>query len=821
MKRIITLLLLFSISIVAFAEVEQNKAVLYGSIVDKETQESLPFATVLICQSDSSIIASVTCGNDGAYKIDNITFGEYLIKVSLIGYKDIEKNINIKDKVLELPTIEMEADVNLLNEVVVTGKRPLLEQKIDKLIMNVSEVISARGGNSIDLLRRAPGVMIRANGDIFLNGNKVDIWIDGRPSYLTGKNLESLLLSTNASTVDKIEIMAHPSAKYDAKGSGGIINIKTKKNFFKGFNGTLSGSYGGMYYDKYVQTANGSVNLGYRSNKTNTVLMYSPRYEENVSGIRSRVILDKEANREQLFNADYLSKNTSHSYKLGNDWFIDDKNVLGVIVQGLHKNNSQKYINGSYTDTYVNGGLINRIQNEKDNSDNFDNITANLNYSHIFNKNKGKKIEFDTYYSRYNLKESVFQTNTMLNPIQLAPGMFNSDLSQQLHVATVKIDYEQYFWKSGMLEAGGKWSMTNTDNDEARKDFISDNWIDNTDLSNEFKYNEQIGALYVSVAKMFNRKWTAKLGGRVEYTYSYGDWKTIKETTSKNYINFFPNLYIGYTPYANLRFSFSYARRIERPSFNQLNPFRRYVDANTAIEGNPGIEPQFVDQLTLNVGYKTFLNVTALYFHTTDLILQNPILDPNNGNTLIYWSNLGSQNMIGCNISISEYSILNWMKLNASLFASYNTNRVKTETGNILNNNGFMSTANASLSFLLPKTWTIEFGVNYQGKVPWGYFEILPQYYFFGGITKNLLDNKATLTLNINDIFRTQNTKLKIIDQNGFAYNNVTQYHNNQKVILSFTYRFGKMKASKRADIDNKEDTRRIGKSSSIGNVSD
>lgn len=211
-----------------------NTSLLNGRIIDGNTKHALEYVTISTHRQDSTVVAGATSDENGNFSIDNIPLGKYYLQTSFIGYTDVRLDLNIQTDVLEIPVIEMIEDAEVLSAAIVRERRPLIEQNFDMLIMNVSEAISAQGSNAIELLRRASGVSIDPNGNIKLNGNNVDVWIDGRPSNLSGTDLENILLSTDASTIDKVEIMAHPSAKYDAAGGGGIINLKTKKNFFKG-----------------------------------------------------------------------------------------------------------------------------------------------------------------------------------------------------------------------------------------------------------------------------------------------------------------------------------------------------------------------------------------------------------------------------------------------------------------------------------------------------------------------------------------------------------------------------------------------------------
>ena len=274
-KLILFTLTIFILASHAFAA--KNSGIIEGKVVEKESMKALPFATVSIIGSDNKILTGAITSDDGSFKIANLQTGLVNVKVSFIGFRDTTLTVKIDDTSLikNIGTILLSADRINLKSAIVTAKVPVIEQKLDKLVMNVSEAVTTQGSNALEILRKAPGVSIDPSGNILLNGSAVQVWIDGRPSNLSGQELESLLSGTDGSTIDKIEIISHPSARYDAEGGGGIINIKTKKNFAKGLSGTVRSSYNAAYDQKFYHAADGSLNLNYRSDKNNTTIAYS------------------------------------------------------------------------------------------------------------------------------------------------------------------------------------------------------------------------------------------------------------------------------------------------------------------------------------------------------------------------------------------------------------------------------------------------------------------------------------------------------------------------------------------------------------------
>jgi len=265
-----------------------------GKVIEKENGNPLGFATVSLHSAQNRVVGGTTTLDDGTFQIERLEAGIYCLKVSFIGFRDTLVSVEILNgtETLNVGILKLTSDAVALKSAVVTAKVPVIEQKLDKIIMNVSEAVSTDGSNALDILRKAPGVSVDPSGNILLNGRAVQVWIDGRPSNLTGTDLESLLNGTDGSTIDKLEIIAHPSSKYDAAGSGGIINIKTKRNFAKGISGSVRGSYNIAPNNKIYQGADGTLTLGYRSEKSNTTISYSPRYADGYNSFKTKTWMD-------------------------------------------------------------------------------------------------------------------------------------------------------------------------------------------------------------------------------------------------------------------------------------------------------------------------------------------------------------------------------------------------------------------------------------------------------------------------------------------------------------------------------------------------
>lgn len=809
---VITALLLWAVCASAR---QQNVRSISGTVIDAATEKPIEFATVALIAPDSTIVNGTTTDSAGHFTIERIPSGEYKLMAAFIGYTSLITDLSAvpaREAVLAL-----EPDAEMLEEAVVTARRPVIEQKLDKLVMNISDAVSTEGSNGTDLLRKAPGVTIDFDGNVKLNGSAVAVWIDGRPSNLSGKELEVLLQSTDGTTIDRIEIMAHPSAKYDAAGGGGIINIVTKKNFMQGFNGSVNLSYGGMYFDRWDQSGDGSVNLNYRGRKTNTFLTYSARYDDMTAELLSKSLYGA-ANEYTMSNSSQLlMRNFNQMFRAGNDWYISDKDVLGAIVTGTFRNSSTDTYGNNFTEHLLGEDILGRLNSEITNTDDFNGVSANLNYTHTFDPAKMQELTLNADYSWYDIGNTSRQSDipdpmiTALIPLDST--IFRQDAAQRLQIWSAKADYQQLFWQTGLLEAGLKWSRTVTDNNSVREDFYNNIWNYNSNLSNIFLYDEQIAAAYISAAKSFGTKWSVKIGLRGEYTYARGDWRSAGEKSTKSYFNIFPTAFVSYMPTEKWRLAASYTRRISRPGYSQLNPFRTYMSANSYTEGDPDLNPQFSDQVSLTVGYGQHFNLSLLYQHNSNLIMQHPEVNPDNGEQRLIWENFGTQSLAGAALSVSELPITKWLNLSANYFAAYNSNISTSDDS--YSDGSFLQSFYGSLNFLLPKEWKIEVGGFGSGNMTMGYMDIRPMYMLFGGIKKNLWDGRGTIALNVQDLLRSFRTSITSYTGDVLTYS-IDQRINMQKITISFSYRFGTASNLRRRNVGNVEESSRVGGSGGI-----
>lgn len=780
-------------------------AVLNGSVISRTTSEPVGWATVALMKADSTIVAGTTSNEQGEYVL-NAAEGEYILTASLIGYKEYSQPVQLVPGTNALPPILLETDSQMLTGASVTENVKLVEVKIDKVVMNVRESAFAQGSNALELIRKAPGVTIDKDGNVMLNGKKVSVWIDGRPSYADGKALESLLRSTNGESIDKFELIEHPSSKYDASGQGGIIDIKTKKNFLQGFNGSLGLGGGGMYYRKKGQAPweeSAWANLAYRSGKTNTFLnIYEGTYFCPIEILNDMSI--GSLNFRQSGSTMLESLYHNYNVKVGNDWFIDKKNTFGVI---LFVPGSYSTINSEYSNTRQMIGetlTSESVTDIKNGPGRSTRANLNLNYTHVFDEARSAELTANLDYCNNTSHEDNRQTDNTTVPGMPAAVTEQSIVSDNIYdIYSAKVDYQSVVWKKFMLEAGAKWALSRTNNNSLEVFTLG------APSPSEFVYSENVGAVYASLAGQLGPKWSFKAGLRGEYTHSIGDWKTDVPRTEHKYFDPFPTVYIGFTPNQKWRLSVSYSRRISRPYYDVLNPTKTYIDAKTYTMGDPDILPQYSNSTAFSAGLGQHLSLSMGYNSTNNYINQIPSFHAD-GTQCMKFGNAGTQNIGFMSLNIAALPIGKWLQWTFNAFGMYG--EVTSNVSGI----GYKSLGAAlytAFTFTLPKDWKIDLDGHYSTPMTVGYFRIHRQWDSNMAIKKTLLDNKLVLALKVEDIFRSSANDLDILDESGSgAVTTIQQKYYSQQILLDITWHFGNARnQSGRRKVGELEEMSRVG----------
>src|SRR5574338_595775 len=554
---------------------------------------------------------------------------------------------------IKLPDIQLAKMSTEMKEVVVTNKKPVVEVKADKMILNVEGTINATGSNALDLLRKSPGVMVDKDDNITLAGkNGLQIYIDGRPTPLSGTDLSNFLKSIQSSEIESIEIITHPSAKYEAAGNAGIMNIKLKKNKTFGTNGSMNLGYGIGTYPKY----NAGLSLNYRNKKVNIFGNYN--YSHNLG--ENKMFLYR-TQLDTLFDQRSTMTNTniSHGFKAGLDYFVNKKSTVGVMVTGnLSDMNLHNYSRTPIT--YIPTNVTDRIL-VADNSSKMKRNNADFNFNYHYADPGGHTVDVDADYGLYRLKSNQLQPNFYYDPTgstELNQYIYNFISPTNIDIYSVKTDYEKNY-KKGRLGFGGKVSVVNTDNNFGRYDVNNNAKILDVGRSNQFNYSENINALYVNYNRPVKGA-VIQAGVRMENTNSDGKSYPLNADGSVNYgivqnfkrhyTDLFPSAAVTFNKKPTNQWTISYSRRIDRPAYQDLNPFEFKLDEYTYQKGNTNLQPQYTNSIGITNVYKFKLTSSLNYSHVADVFTQ--LIDTaDRSKAFISKKNLATQNIVSLNVS--------------------------------------------------------------------------------------------------------------------------------------------------------------------------
>ncbi len=729
-----------------------------GVIKDPE-KNSVMGATILLTVAGDTIVqkAAISDGN-GKFSLQVVKPGSYQFLVTMVGYERFLSQPVTLDTLhtnIRLPNIQLRrADAKVLKGVVVTARKPLIEQQLDKLVVNVDVMLSSASSNALELLARAPGVMVAGNGSISFNGKDgVLVLINGRPTYLSGNDLTNYLKSLPGGTIEKIELMSNPPAKYEASGNAGVINIRIKKNTIKGFNGNLSLSYTQAAYWR----SNDAVNFSYRNYKVN--LFGNLSYSGNRDYVRtdiSRRYLNPDKSLSSGVQMNIFNKNVSDgvNFRAGMDYFATSKTIVGFVVNALTRPSSEKkytnsilYDNTETVDSTVYGFLDGKYT--------WKNVGINLNLQHRFDSS-GRELTADVDYIKYHNSG----TQAFDNTIYLPGNVFKSNdkllgnLPGDVDIYSIKADYVHPLKNKVRVDFGAKASYVKADNAANYFNIYNGNEIPDYDKTNRFLYDENINAAYINFRKEYNR-WGIQLGFRAENTiakgHQLGNATHEDSSFTRNYTDIFPTSYFSYKldSIGNNSLSLSYGRRIERPAYNDLNPFLFFRDKFSYRVGNPFLKPQYSHNVELGYKYKSIFGVTFMYAATTGEIRETV---EQNGNVFISrTSNVGKNYATGIRVNASYDITRQWRCTfyGQDIYRSYKANLYNAE---YLNTS--MNTWGASLYNELRFThgWSAELYGMYIGDNLLGQFTREPLWQIDAGIQKRVIKDKGSLRLSATDM---------------------------------------------------------------------
>lgn len=791
MKKLYFLMLIWALLGVKLSLAQDNlkTGTLKGLVLD-ENNKPVDFATVgLFKTADSSLARTSLTDSEGKFQITSVKVGNYFVKVSRMGFAATKSKNFVVDQqnlTIDLGALTLKAEGTALKAVTITATKPLLERKADKLVMNVENSAVAIGSTALEVLQRAPGVTVDQNDRIAMQGKQgVLILLDGKQTYMSSADVANLLRGMQSEQIESIELITNPSSKYDASGTSGIINIKTKKNKNGGTNGslTLSASQGRNF------RGNSGLSLNHRSTKLNAFGNYNyGNYRNN-----NRLEIDRIVNGSQptyfMQVGETFRKRSNNNFKAGLDYFIDSKNTLGVLVNGYFNTGTENTGN----DTKI-GKSFTQVDSlllaNSDQTDRYKNLAYNLNYKSVLNA-KGSELSADLDYSRYHGKDIANYQNNYLfaNGQAMRPlNLIRNTTPTVIDIKAFKVDYTTSLGKTLKLEAGLKSSWVKTDNDLQAEEYVSGSWKNDIRRSNQFIYDENVNAAYFNLNKQF-KKTSVQFGLRAEQTNSTGNLITNNDVVERSYLDLFPTLFVQQELAKNHQLGFSYSRRIDRPGYDALNPFVYYLDQYTYNKGNPFLKPQYTHNFEVSYTLMQRYFLTLTYSRVNDVITQ--VLLPDDQQKALYQTNanLAKNLMYGANLNIPIKPV-KWWDMNNNInifhlsFESPNLGSQQLKTGKTAIQIRWQN------SFTIAKGLSAELFGNYESPIDYGTLSIGNRYYMDLGISKSLFNKKASLKLAMSDVFNTNEQHIK----SAYPGLNYELYQKNDTQIgrISFSYRFGK-----------------------------
>jgi iron complex outermembrane receptor protein len=784
-----------------------------GKVVDLISTKPLEYSSVVLKNlKDSTILLGSLVDEKGFFEISKIPFGAYELSISYIGYKDfVQKPIMVipPDKTdINVGTLKVEEDSKILQNVEITAERNFMQLNADKKIFNMDKNTMSTGGSAIDALKQVPTIDVDHEGKVSMRGSEnIKVFINGKPSGITASNTNAILEAIPSSQIESIEIINNPSAKYEASGDAGIININLKKNAKVGLNGNFTIGYGTKY------DANTGVSLNFRRNGISFSTSYNFRFRENYHGGNGqRYNMYPGKSPYYLNTNDYgTNHNFSNNFTTSIDYDFKDKNTLSfstILSQSIGKGKSR--LRTDFLDSLVDYiDAYNRHSSSKGLDWNAD---VNASYKRTFKSKTNDLIILGNYaYSNDRDKPIYKQQAVDINDVEsnyIELYQRNFDYSTT-HSGYVQADYTQPFDKiKSKLEIGYRWSMRSLNNELNADSLVNSTqqFVTDSSISNAYKYKEMINAAYAIFGGAVKKVMNYKVGMRVEYANISIDQKVGNQKYKQAYFDYFPSASMSFNLPKSHSLSISYSKRINRPHAHQLNPFGNYSDPYNILTGNPNLKPAYTHAIELNhfknIDIKKspkkdstfhrsiFFSTTFYYRYSYNVFTRFNIID-SSGRSIVNFDNLNNGQNLGVEF-MGRFSMFRWW--NFMLSANLYQNKLR---GNIPNgeldagSNSFQYNLRLTNTFNINSKASLQMMVFYRSKNKFLQGTIKPMVFVNVGFKYDFLkDNRASIAININDIFHTQYFG---VHTEGATYtNSVKRYWESTQGNIVFTYRFGK-----------------------------
>lgn len=777
--------------------------------------QPLEYATVNLHRAaDSLVVKTEFCDGQGHFTLPALPAGQYRVSAALVGYTRVWSTVVVlTGQPLTInPLILQASAAATLGEVKVEARRPLYERTVDRTIVNVEGSTLSAGATSLDVLGRAPGVTVDAANNLSLRGRQgLLVLIDGKRVPLSGTELADYLRALPAEQLASIELLTNPPAKYDAQGGAGVIAIHLRKDQRLGTNGTANVSYGRGRYGKFTT----GLTLNHRRNNLNVFGSYTYTDRRNFLDLDFYRRFSGGSGNTQPGSSEQFNRSTSHlrshSWKAGLDYNLSQHTLLGVSVSGLVSetpsfSNNQTF---AYVSGYNDDVLTGRYRSTTDQNVQRPNLAGNLNLRHVFaDSTNAPELTADLDVARY-ATDRLLDLTTFYELPLLPANVLHGDQQNRVTIQSAKVDYSRLLPYRIRLETGAKATFINSDNDAVFTNTTEGRTTLDPNKTNRFRYDENVNAAYFSLHHA-SAKTTTQLGLRAEQTNTLSRQSVGDERYERHYFQLFPNLSVQRTLSERHALALSLSRRLDRPSYGQLNPLRVYFDATSYQSGNPSLRPQTSYNLELTHTFREKYTSTLGYARTSNLI-QNVVQPAPEGGRMVVnqFANLGTLHFFTLTLTAPVDVTKSWTMYNnlVLFYGRYLGNLA----GTALDRGRPAFTFNTNQSFSFGKGWSADVTGLYQSREVAAFEVVRRRGQVTAGVQKALWDKQATLRLNVSDIFYTTPIRSTA------TYDNFRETFYNRfdsrVATLAFTYRFGgsKVAAARKRTVGADEELRRTG----------
>lgn len=733
-----------------------------GKIVDDASGKPMEYANISVfSMRDSSLAGGAITDSKGFFKVDKLKPGFYKIKVDFIGYERYINTVKVnpQNPSANIGTIKLKPASTQLSEVEIVSDKPLVEFTLDKKIINVEKNIITAGGSATDILRTTPSVSVDMDGNVSLRGStNVTILVDGKPSMLSGGDKAAILEQIPASTIESIELITNPSAKYDPEGMAGIINIKTKKEKRDGTNGLITLNYG--TWEKY----GASINLNRRTGKFNIYANYDYKNNDR-NGYRKHY--REFYNNDTLVSiysilSDRKSSSLSHTFKGGIDYNLTPLSTISG--SGTYRLGNQPGDDFNTDNVYDNlNNLTQSYTRDEINNEDNKNLDVTLGFKKKFEQ-KDREFTSDIYYSTSNEIEfdNYIQNNYI--PVYITPEQKSVNDSKFKNL-TFQSDYSHPISEKTKLDAGIKYMMRSTDDDYkfSNYDTISNDFYNDTNLSNHFIYTDQVYAAYSTLSKEW-KKFSFQAGLRVEQTYQDGNQETMQTKYKNDYLSFFPSFHTSYNLPKENKLQISYSRRINRPSIHSMNPFIDASDPLTLHTGNPYLKPEYINSYEIGhiKDWKKFSLTSSLFYKQTNNVISRYRLVDSIGVITVMPINVAKAESYGFDFIVS-YQPVKFIRLSGD-FSWFKTTLSGSNLETDLTSSIFSYNGKFNASVFLPKNFSFQINCMFEGPSVMAQAIRKEFYTVDAGLRKDFKNKKFSLSLRFSDIFNTMSFRVETND---------------------------------------------------------